>query len=112
MQDGRPAQPAMSNQQLLAELLSIACGGYVGGHSSEIAKVRAVFTRKHQRHQSRPWIANGNSELPRQIVAEGSRTNLRYGQAAGRYHQRRRAKFGFRSSNDKLRRPSYFANLL
>src|SRR5271166_924347 len=94
LQDGRAAQATVRDQHLFTEVLSHAGGNHFGGNARKITVAGPMLGGQEQRHQAGPRIADGESELPRQIIAEGCRADLWNRKASGGNHQRWRAEFG------------------
>ena len=67
----------MCDQHLLAEPLTVARRNDFGGNSGQIAIAGAIFRAQNEGHEAGPGIADGEAELPRQVVAERCRTDLR-----------------------------------
>src|ERR1700730_13751358 len=76
LQDRRATQAAMREEHLFAELLPIERGHYIGGNTGEVAVVGPVFRSQHQRHETWPGLADRESKLAREIIAEGSRSHF------------------------------------
>src|SRR5690349_18795659 len=73
--------------------------------------MRAVSISKHKGHEPGPRLVNLKSELPREIVAERSSTNLRNRETAGGNHQDGSVELILCRPHDKLVATSDFMNL-
>src|SRR5271155_2533994 len=62
----------------------------------------AVLPAQGERHEARPGLADGEAELPRQVVAERCRANLRNREASGGNYERWRFEFCIRRVRDEF----------
>src|SRR5579872_561682 len=101
----------MRDQHLLAELLIVAGSDHFRSDTAQIAVSRLVFGSEHKRHEARPWLANIESELTREIVAERRCTDLWNRQASGSDNKRGRAELGVARTHDEFCGLGDFLNL-
>ncbi len=90
MQDRRAAQPAMGEQQRLAELRLARGNHRFGGNTGQRREPFEDAWLEGQRHQRRPRLGDGEAELLGKAVGEPGRTHLGDRLAAGRQNQRPR----------------------
>src|SRR5215467_6949918 len=101
----------MSNEHFLAELLPVAGRDNIRRNSGQVAVLRTVGVAQNKRNQPGPRLLNLQSELPREIVAERSSTNLRNRETAGGNHQDGRVELILCRPHDKLVAASDVMNL-
>src|SRR6266404_4091880 len=99
----------MRDQHLLAELMASARCDHFGGDAGQVAIPGSILCAERQRNERGPWIANRQTELARQIVAESGGAHLGDGESAGGYYKRRRAKLGAGGANYEVT-SAYFLN--
>ncbi len=66
----------MRDEHLFAEVLPIERRHYTGGNSGEVAVMGPVFSSQHEGHETWPGLADRESKLAREIIAEGSRSDF------------------------------------
>src|SRR5882762_8151419 len=101
LQDRWTTQAAMREEHLFPEALPIERRHYIGGNSGEVAVVGPVFRNQHEGHETWPGLADRESKLPREIIAEGSRSHFWNRETAGGNHQHRGMKLSLRGACDE-----------
>src|SRR5579872_7463526 len=101
----------MRDQHLLAELLIVAGRDHVGGDAAQIAVSRLVFGSEHKRHEARPWVANVEAELTREVIAERCRADLWNRKASGGDDERGRTELDVARAHDEFGGLGDFLNL-
>src|SRR4029077_258995 len=76
LQDRRATQAAMRDEHLFAEVLPIERRQHIGRNSGEVAVVGPVFSSQHEGHETWPGLADRESKLACEIIAEGSRSDF------------------------------------
>src|SRR5579872_4943335 len=76
LKNGGAAQAAMCDQHLLAKLLALAGSDYIGRDPRKIAIARTIFGLQHEWYERRSGLANGKTELARNLIAQGSSPDL------------------------------------
>src|SRR4030088_1671216 len=71
LQDCWTTQAAMRDEHLFAEVLPVERRHYIGGNSGEVAVAGPLFRSQHQGHEPWPGLADRESKLAREIIAEG-----------------------------------------
>src|SRR6266853_6254966 len=101
LQDRWATQAAMGDEHLFAEVLPIERRDYIGGNSGEVAVVGPIFRSQNQGHETWPGLADRESKLAREIIAEGRCPYFWNRQTTGRNHQHRSMKLRLRGACDE-----------
>ena len=101
LQDGRAAEAAMREQDVLSKDDAAAPHICIKRHTAQFAKRSAFVAAKRERHESRPNLRHAQAELPRDVVAEGRRANFRDREAARCDDKRGALQFTGVRRNDK-----------
>ena len=89
LQDHRPAEAAMGEQQRIAKASAIMPDLGLDRDTRQGPAQRQILFRKGQRHQPRAGVHDPQPELPGDVIGEAGRADLGDGFAARRHHHAR-----------------------
>ena len=77
LQDGRPAEPAVGEEQFFTKTALAARHNHGRGDAGEVSKKLMLCAKERERNQRRTAGLDGNQKLAGNVVAEPRRAHLR-----------------------------------